>query len=914
MHIIFGCELDTGSYPDSLGNDEARQGIAVLGPAGLIGVLEKQLGLSGVRTHQAVRIGQYLRRLQAADTGEMFYSQSFQEDSWSTAKQLLAWRDSLVLSGWKGDLPKNSSRRLQELAAIEKAADLELSPGLGDRLTSILAALGNGRKLFIRLLELVEPLGALPYVWDKLFSILSARGIRVEGIPGVTLKESGENNTSQDLAALQRALLERKPHVQPLDGDGSLLVLEGDNEFEVSEVVASWLEAYSGDLSKVLFVTEDGSPVLDEALHTHNLPRLGGESHSRWRTALQVLPLMLTFYWEPFDPYRLLEILTLPKSPIPAWAAGYFEQALREHPGIGGPKWQEAWKSITADYQAWMEQNPDDQPRRSLEAFQDDLQFWLGERRHNPEQGMETSFIQEICAKVAQWASVRGGLEKDDLLISAAAIANAVSDTVVATGLPRITRPQLDRILDSVVGEGLENPGWFPEAAAWSQVKTPGQIWGPAETIIWWNFTSAGIQPMRPPWTLAERAALSATGVVLEDSRQTRLRQAQTWRNPVLWTSRKLILSIPKTLANETVAPHPFWDEVRYLLARKNDKEISKISFRGRELWKTGKTKALPEIINRKIMPVILPPAPQREWQLPNLNLLTRARESATSFQQIIQCPLSWIFKYMLKLYPGDLIDLPEIPQAVGNLAHMIVPEVISQPDLSDLDRLGERARQLYDEYLPQMAAVLGHPGRELERLRYRNAIGQAVMILCDHLRTANLKVLGFETTKQRSLGDGQVFEGRIDLLLATAQNQPIVIDLKWANQSHYKKEELQEGKALQLAAYCWLLEPEAGCFPPGGYYMLAQGELVVSSCPYFPDHHVYSDIDLKDVWQRVFSAYQRRLQELHGGVALAPGVPDECSDDTSGQPSRPECSEEFLEIEPRCDWCDYVNLCGAKI
>ena len=304
MHIIFGCELDTGSYPDSLGNDEARQGIAVLGPAGLIGVLEKQLGLSGVRTHQAVRIGQYLRRLQAADTGEMFYSQSFQEDSWSTAKQLLAWRDSLVLSGWKGDLPKNSSRRLQELAAIEKAADLELSPGLGDRLTSILAALGNGRKLFIRLLELVEPLGALPYVWDKLFSILSARGIRVEGIPGVTLKESGENNTSQDLAALQRALLERKPHVQPLDGDGSLLVLEGDNEFEVSEVVASWLEAYSGDLSKVLFVTEDGSPVLDEALHTHNLPRLGGESHSRWRTALQVLPLMLTFYWEPFDPYQ----------------------------------------------------------------------------------------------------------------------------------------------------------------------------------------------------------------------------------------------------------------------------------------------------------------------------------------------------------------------------------------------------------------------------------------------------------------------------------------------------------------------------------------------------------------------------------------------------------------------------------
>jgi len=40
MHIILGYELDTGSYPDALGNDEARQGVVVLGPVGLVGVLE----------------------------------------------------------------------------------------------------------------------------------------------------------------------------------------------------------------------------------------------------------------------------------------------------------------------------------------------------------------------------------------------------------------------------------------------------------------------------------------------------------------------------------------------------------------------------------------------------------------------------------------------------------------------------------------------------------------------------------------------------------------------------------------------------------------------------------------------------------------------------------------------------------
>jgi hypothetical protein len=46
MHIILGYELDTGSYPDTLGNDEARQGVVVLGPAGLVWEFRGRNGLS----------------------------------------------------------------------------------------------------------------------------------------------------------------------------------------------------------------------------------------------------------------------------------------------------------------------------------------------------------------------------------------------------------------------------------------------------------------------------------------------------------------------------------------------------------------------------------------------------------------------------------------------------------------------------------------------------------------------------------------------------------------------------------------------------------------------------------------------------------------------------------------------------
>ena len=168
MHIILGYELDTGSYPDALGNDEARQGVVVLGPAGLVGVLETRLGLTRIQTHQAIRIGQYLKRLKEADNNERFYSKSIRVDAWSTAKQVLAWRDELVLAGWKGDVPGQISNRLQ---------------------------------------------------------------------------------------------------------------------------------AYPQEHSKVLMIRGKGSPVLDDTLNAHNLPKLGYQSRSPWRTALQVLPLILSNYW-----------------------------------------------------------------------------------------------------------------------------------------------------------------------------------------------------------------------------------------------------------------------------------------------------------------------------------------------------------------------------------------------------------------------------------------------------------------------------------------------------------------------------------------------------------------------------------------------------------------------------------------
>ncbi|MDL1959087.1 MAG: hypothetical protein LWW99_06940 [Deltaproteobacteria bacterium] len=341
MHIILGYELDTGSYPDALENDEARQGVVVLGPAGLVGVLETRLGLTRIQTHQAIRIGQYLKRLKEADNNERFYSKSIRVDAWSTAKQVLAWRDELVLAGWEGDVSGQISNRLQDLAHAEKLIHLEFAPGLGDRLQLIMSFLKDPHRLDIEEIRIVEPLASWPPCWRNLLDALCRSGIRLH------LLEETPSPKDTDLGRLQKALINgQKLSQKDFQGDGSLCLISGSSEWELGQTLASWLQAYPQEHSKVLMIRGKGSPVLDDTLNAHNLPKLGYQSRSLWRTALQVLPLILSNHWKPFDPQRLLEILLLPKSPIRRKVARYFERALREHPGMDGPKWMKAWGKL----------------------------------------------------------------------------------------------------------------------------------------------------------------------------------------------------------------------------------------------------------------------------------------------------------------------------------------------------------------------------------------------------------------------------------------------------------------------------------------------------------------------------------------------------------------------------------------
>ena len=92
----------------------------VVGDAGLLDFLELRLGLAGATPECSAidRILSYKRALDRVKAGA-FYIEAFENDDLATAKEILRWRDLLVMEGFNADT-EYKSPRLQKLAEVEK--------------------------------------------------------------------------------------------------------------------------------------------------------------------------------------------------------------------------------------------------------------------------------------------------------------------------------------------------------------------------------------------------------------------------------------------------------------------------------------------------------------------------------------------------------------------------------------------------------------------------------------------------------------------------------------------------------------------------------------------------------------------------------------------------------------------------
>src|SRR5699024_6799899 len=273
-----------------------------------------------------------------ADREGFWPARSFALDPWSTARQLLRWRDAAVEAGWRpGREGEELPPRLAALAAIERRAEVgmlgttdadgnpaTLVPGAADDLAEVVAALereGTDWPLGIERVVVQEDPAALPGLGSRRLWLLTAGGFEV---------------------------CRAEARVCPLP---EVVVVHCRDGWTAADVAARFLAAGPRDDLHLLATTDPA--VLDTSLHRRGLPAVGAVESSTDRASHQVLGLYLDVAIAPVDVHQLAALLDLrvlpalepegdPVGLVPAPVRRAQLRALAREPGVGGPAWREA--------------------------------------------------------------------------------------------------------------------------------------------------------------------------------------------------------------------------------------------------------------------------------------------------------------------------------------------------------------------------------------------------------------------------------------------------------------------------------------------------------------------------------------------------------------------------------------------
>lgn len=895
--FIFTTEFEDAFYPGFLVEVAAQSGCRSGGIRELVRELETYLGLPARPVAALERIAEAVEALKRHPPGktEPFFARSFVEDSLGTARRLLAWRDALLLYGWEGELDDLPDRLREAMAALSPEK-VTLSPGLPDRIRALVEELSKrGEKVF-DILWCLRKREQEPSLVRILLSALEAAGTEIALWP-----EARSPQRKGDLADACQAL-EGGDAFQP-SGDGTLLRILGGSPFESAEALAAWL-AENGTGGMVMIAGERIRAELEEALLRYHLPRIGAGTVSPYRSALQILPLALSLQWAPLDPERLLQFLQLPLSPIPRKFGRKLALAVAEAPGIGGLLWEEAVESCLKSAEAG-----DSTSRETLEErFQD----WLPDpdRLVPPGEEMETVRLISLCRRFIVWVRGREAAERRKreldpslspwtgpdaepraVLREASRQAEVLARILESNFGKSISRLEAGRLVELAGGSGVKTGRKPVEAGSIRTVSSPAAILGPAETVIWWDFTDSGAERIPEPlFTAREEEILRAAKIEIPSRGERAVQLSRLRRQPFLY-ARRLILVSHRLEKGEPAGDHPLWNQLT--AGWKGSEKNLLTVVPGRLPYEQS---PLLKVKSREIEPLELP-RPRRLWKLQGLTGAPRELESATSLEKIVFCPLQYALEYQAKLKPAEAVALKSGPLALGNVAHRVLEDYLERT-------AGGRIDEILDRVLREEGAIYLLPGREGELACLKMEISAAADVLSRLFRDHELKIIGFEVALQEETGLGKV-GGRLDVYLEDNAGGKQIIDLKyssWGSKNYRQK--LEDGIAVQLAVYRQLAGDAGGA----AYFSIKDGDLVPAN-PSFPGFGPpVPGPHLDQVWEELSAAVRAvRERQLAKGVCAAGGiVPGD-----PGEKDEWEPEGNFGRFTPNCSFCEYSPLCG---
>lgn len=895
LRIVFGEHLDGGAWPPV--PDGTALGMAVVGPLGLLSLVETFTGLGGPTVPAVHRIAIMRHRLARLGARPSFWKDSFEVDPWAVAREVLSWRDELIDAGWTARSIADPPPRLADLASLEALDEPMLPAGVADRLLVAANAIGAGLDHPVSEIVVVDDRATMRPGIVRLLDQMEAHGVTVLYRPAGT---GACTRNGSDLARVQAWLSAGR--AEALTGDGTFVLLRGLSEAMEAEAVADWLQAEPKDTATVVILGQ-ATGMLDAAMKRRGLPQFAQLPSSPLRGAIQVLSLAFAIRWRPFDPSPMLDLLSLPQAPVPAAVGRGLARALTEAPGRDGPIWTEAIEQARKARRERFEGEGLVGAELGRRVDRDEQRWlpWLSGDLFDSSPGIPAAAAREICARVAAW-SARIAPVAQGPVVAVGGLATTLSQVIQEAGLDPLPRVQLERMIDAVVAEGVDADDVEAQAAEWSHVSHPGQVWDSADSIIWWGFGAQGASHATARWTTQELEILRSVGCLPMNRAIAQVREAAGWRRALLNARDRVLLVVPPGTEDGEQA-HPLLHELQPLLSMADPSDGTMV--RSEELLASesvllaGRPLPRKRVIGRSL------PQPRREWTTAPGIIGPRPVDSASSIRQLLGCPFAWSLQYPGRLRPSRRSEVPSGETLLGLLAHALAAEIFEPGTPPSPAMARQRAEQRLPVLIAERAAPLRLPGAAADHARALARLPAAMEVLALRLTELNAAVIGTEVIRrvEDALVPGVVLEGRMDMLIEV-DGAPAVIDMKWSRTERYRRDEILAGQAVQLAAYGRVVGTRAAP-APGAYFMLSQARLLPAGDNLFGLAPGKGAPPLADVWQNARESWQARLKWLGQGkvAALATELSQSASEDPSFAIPLP--------LEPPCRFCDKSRLCG---
>lgn len=872
MILHFGLTFDD-SYTPIPASTEG--GIYYAGPKALLRILEYDFGLPVLNENREhLRTEWYrqalLRFLQHQP--HAFFADSFRVDPLNTASQLLTTRDELLLAmpaSWtfertpfprlipEDQLPGDTPERIRVLAAIEERyLSFAPPPGLADRWLQVERVLPH-RMCSLREVHLHEPWEWMPRHWRRLFTALQMQGIPFHSPP---LTSPAIASDDSDLYHVQVALNRHDFRVKrTAKGDGSLVVLRFDREREAAQWMAEVVRMNPEFRPVVLL--PDKNRILDNAFYRAGVPCMGLLSASTARPSLQILRLAPVFLWDPLDPAKVLEFVSLSIKPLDHRLGKRISEIISATPGTGGSYWRQ---QIAAFFD---ELATEGMAPEEIAGIHSEFRFWWERKRYAPGEEVPVPDVVDVFTHIRQWAlrqstghsdhkSLQSLIEPCDQLIEWLSILPANETAISALTLERLIRT----VLKPVPAMYLPR-----QQGALDFIYQPASLLHEVNELVWWNFVEMDPLFLYAKWYPDEHSWMEKYDIAVITPEEANRLQVWQRMQPLVLTKARLFLIVPAQIDGEMTSSHPLQSILETIFENPKAIEFIPGNEIGQSRWNTlFRMPAITEIPYQPIEkagPFIHLPEhhsiPDREY------------ETFTSVERLIYFPYQWVFQYFMKLKTSPILRIIDEYTLYGNLSHRIFERLLLH-SFADWDKFTlekwialEGQRVIEEEGAPLLLY-----GMEPERIAFLQTVKKAAWSLISAIRENGWEVYAVEQELTGSLSEMDI-RAKADLVLKRA-DEFAILDLKWGNET-LRTNLIRNEEDIQLVMYARFMPPEEN-WAHTGYFIIKKGRLLVRNNAAFSDvSALRKEADHREInhriWEKMQNTWNWRKEQLRRGM-----------------------------------------------